>query len=100
MAKKSSKSKRKTTKRKTTKRRVTTKKKFSGLKLITKRYESTKKPKLHKYPKKPSHNATNDDKEKYLEKRNEAHSKNLKLIKEWQENVTRANALNKEIYGG
>ncbi|EMP02266.1 hypothetical protein [Leptospira santarosai] len=93
--KKSSKSK-----RKTTKRRVTTKKKLSGLKLITKRYESTKKPKLHKYPKKPSHNATNDQKRKYLEKRGEVHSKNLKLINEWQENVKRANALNKEIYGG
>ncbi|QCO33102.1 hypothetical protein [Leptospira interrogans] len=95
MAKKSSKSK-----RKTIKRRTTAKKKFAGLKLITKRYESTKKPKLHKYPKKPSRNATNDSKQKYLEKRNETHSKNLKLIKEWQENVGRANGLNKEIYGG
>ncbi|AKP25944.1 hypothetical protein [Leptospira interrogans] len=93
--KKSSKSK-----RKTTKRRTSAKKKFTGLKLLSKRYTSTKKPKLHKYPKKPSHNATNDEKEKYLEKRNETHSKNLKLIKEWQENVERANRLNKEIYGG
>lgn len=91
--KKSSKSK-----RKTTKRRTTSKKKFSGLKLITKRYESTKKPKLHKYPKKPAQNATNSEKEKYLEKRDDIHSKNVKLINEWQENVAKANRLNKEIY--
>ncbi|ULG87914.1 hypothetical protein FH593_15285 [Leptospira interrogans] len=89
----------KSTKRKTTKHRTSVKKnKFSGLKLITKRYESTKKPKLHKYPKKPAQNATNSDKEKYLEKRNEIHSKNVKLIHEWQENVAKANRLNKEIY--
>ncbi|WP_061247771.1 hypothetical protein [Leptospira noguchii] len=95
MAKKSSKSK-----RKTTKRRTSTKSKKMSLVSIEKRYTSTAKPTLHKYPKKPAKSATNAAKKAYIDKFKDVREKNKRLIDQWQANVKEANALNKEIYGG
>ncbi|EQA61886.1 hypothetical protein [Leptospira alexanderi] len=93
--KKSSKSK-----RKTTKRRTSTRSKKTSLVSIEKRYTSTAKPTLHKYPKKPAKSATNATKKTYIEKFKDVREKNKRLLDQWQANVKEANQLNKEIYGG
>ncbi|EMS89737.1 hypothetical protein LEP1GSC073_0300 [Leptospira noguchii str. Cascata] len=52
-----------------------------------------------KYPKRPKRNATTIQKKRYLESFESVHSRNTKKLKEWEDNVREANALNKKIYG-
>ncbi|WP_167883939.1 hypothetical protein [Leptospira stimsonii] len=87
-------------KRKSPKRRTSTRSKTTALVSIEKRYTSTAKPTLHKYPKKPAKSATNAAKKTYIEKFKEVREKNRRLLDQWQANVKEANQLNKEIYGG
>ncbi|EMF80936.1 hypothetical protein LEP1GSC188_3124 [Leptospira weilii serovar Topaz str. LT2116] len=74
-------------------------KKTKSVALLQKRYNSTKKPTLLKYPKRPKQSATTASKKKYLESYERVDAANTKKLKEWQENVNEANALNKKIFG-
>ncbi|WP_016755813.1 hypothetical protein [Leptospira santarosai] len=73
--------------------------KTKSVALAQKRYTSTKKPTLLKYPKRPKQSATIASKKKYLENYDRVDAANTKKLKEWQENVNVANSLNKKIFG-